>query len=74
MIKNKIYIDVERTQTFRIELSEETGYDIPSTMVEFAEFYSDVKMNPWDFIDENKDFVSTSATETKSVAKVWIKN
>lgn len=34
MIKNKIYIDVERTQTFIIELSEETGYHIPSTMVE----------------------------------------
>ena len=36
MIKNKIYIDVKRTQTIRVEISEEEGYDVPDDMIGFA--------------------------------------
>jgi hypothetical protein len=51
MIKNKIYIDVKRTQTMRIEVSEEEGYDIPDDMAGFAEFYAELKItNAWDIV------------------------
>lgn len=51
MVKNKIYIDVKRTQTMRIEVSEEEGYEIPDDMAGFAEFYAELKMtNAWDIV------------------------
>ncbi|QEG08905.1 hypothetical protein [Aeromonas phage 4L372XY] len=71
MNKNKIYIDVKRTQTIRVEISEEEGWDIPDDMVDFAEFYADIKNDSYSFAkDANWD---KPDTEDYEVLKVWIK-
>lgn len=72
MVKNKIYIDVKRTQTMRIEVSEEEGYDIPDDMAGFAEFYAELKTNDaWDIVqDADWDDAVTESTDIKvSIAK-----
>jgi len=71
MIKNKIYIDVKRTQTIRVEISEEEGYDVHDDMIGFAEFYADIKNDSHDFAkDANWE---EPVTEDYEVLKVWIK-
>lgn len=72
MIKNKIYIDVKRTQTIRVEVSEEEGYDVPDDMIGFAEFYSEIKDNAY-ILAKHADWDNTD-TEDYEVLKVWIKN
>lgn len=71
MIKNKIYIDVKRTQTIRVEVSEEEGYDIPDDMAGFAEFYSEIKDDAYSLAKE-ADW-DNPETEDYDVIKVWIK-
>lgn len=71
MIKNKICIDVKRTQTIRVEISEEEGYDVPDDMIGFAEFYADIKNDSYDFAKEAN--WEEPDTEDYEVLKVWIK-
>lgn len=52
MVKNKIYIDVQRVQTLRIEVSEETGFDVPDDMIGFAEFYKDINDDSYSLATE----------------------
>ncbi len=72
MVKNKVYIDVKRTQTMRIEVSETEGYDIPDDMAGFAEFYAELKTNDaWGIVqDTGWDEAVTESTDIEvSIAK-----
>lgn len=71
MIKNKIYIDVKRTQTIRVEISEEEGYNVPDDMIGFAELYADIK-NAAHCIGMQAEW-NMPDTEEYEVLKVWIK-
>lgn len=71
MTKNKIYIDVKRTQTIRVEISEEEGYAVPADMIGFAKFYADIKNDSYDFAKEAN--WEEPDTEDYEVLKVWIK-
>jgi hypothetical protein len=72
MVKNKIYIDVKRIQTMRIEVSETEGYNIPDDMVGFAEFYAELKTNSaWDIVQDADwdDAITESMDVEVSIAK-----
>lgn len=71
MIKNKIYIDVRRIQTIRVEVSEEEGYNVPDDMIGFAEFYSEIKEDAYSLAKQT-DW-DNPETEDYDEIKVWIK-
>ena len=52
----KITFTITKTETIRIEVTEENGFDMPKTIKEIITQDCDIKCNPLGYVDNNNNW------------------